>query len=110
MVESNETLRSLLDIPNISVSFNEPTNEVTVLTPEKELPTVVANLSNVFGNDEALRVIKLEKHTLPGFGSGRRVRLETEISLKEAVERTKKHCGIPHVRLAIAKGKDLGKI
>ena len=31
------------------------------------------------------------------------------LTIADLVEMTKKHCGISHVRLAIAKGKDLGE-
>lgn len=45
----------------------------------------------------------------PSVGAGRICKLSEEISLKEAVERIKKHIGIPHLRLALAKNKSICK-
>lgn len=45
----------------------------------------------------------------PKLGAGRSLVLKADLSLKDAVESIKKHTGLPHVRLAMARGRDLGK-
>ncbi|XP_047988279.1 NIF3-like protein 1 isoform X2 [Leguminivora glycinivorella] len=41
----------------------------------------------------------------PNFGAGRYLHLQTEIPLSDAIGRVKQLTGLPHVRLALAKGK-----
>ncbi|KAK9890916.1 hypothetical protein WA026_012258 [Henosepilachna vigintioctopunctata] len=43
----------------------------------------------------------------PKLGAGRSLILKNPISLTEAVDQVKKHTGLPHVRLALARGKSL---
>ncbi|XP_044753129.1 NIF3-like protein 1 isoform X2 [Coccinella septempunctata] len=43
----------------------------------------------------------------PKLGAGRSLILKNEITLSQAVESIKKHTGLAHVRLAIARGRDL---
>lgn len=45
----------------------------------------------------------------PSIGVGRICKLSEKISLKEAVEKIKKHIGIEHLRLALAKNKSICK-
>lgn len=55
-----------------------------------------------------MKVIQLEKLPVKGQGHGRLITLKENLTLKEVVERTKKHCGIQNLRLAVARGKDMG--
>ena len=55
-----------------------------------------------------VQVVKLEKLAVPGQGSGRLVKLEKEMKLGEVVDEVKKLTKLSHVRIAKARGRDLG--
>lgn len=44
----------------------------------------------------------------PNIGMGRLLVFESPISLKKAIEDVKIHIGIPHLRVGVARNKDLG--
>ena len=43
-------------------------------------------------------------------GMGRKVKLTQDLSLAEAIDRTKKHLGLPHLRLVLGVGHTLGEL
>lgn len=43
-------------------------------------------------------------------GMGRLVTLEIPLPLRQVIENVKKHIGIPHLRVGVAKHKDLGNV
>lgn len=45
----------------------------------------------------------------PTYGAGRKFSLTNPITIKNAVDLIKSHINIPHLRLALAKGKDESK-
>lgn len=47
---------------------------------------------------------------VPSTGMGRICQLTESLSLREAIEIIKTHIGIPHLRLALARGKSIGKL
>lgn len=47
---------------------------------------------------------------MPNTGMGRICQLTESLSLREAIEIIKTHIGIPHLRLALARGKSIGKL
>lgn len=51
----------------------------------------------------------LENSEDPSIGMGRLVSLQSPITLKQAIENVKNHIGIPHLRVGVAKHKNLGK-
>jgi len=57
--------------------------------------------------EEKVSIIKNEARPLPGIGPGRLAKLETSISLQEAINRVKKHLNLPHIRFALANGSSL---
>lgn len=46
---------------------------------------------------------------LPNYGMGRKLILNAPITLKDAIELTKKHLNLPHLRVAIKHGGSEGK-
>ena len=64
---------------------------------KKDLPT-----------SEDAQIIKLEKKALPNIGAGRLLVLEQTITLSQALDLTKKHLKLPHVRLAMANSASMG--
>lgn len=42
-------------------------------------------------------------------GAGRRADLKESITIQEAISRVKTHLGLPHIRVAVAQGSELGK-
>ena len=64
---------------------------------KKDLPT-----------SEDAQIIKLEKKALPNIGAGRLLVLEKTITLFQALDLTKKHLKLPHVRLAMANSASMG--
>lgn len=47
---------------------------------------------------------------MPNTGMGRICQLTESLSLRDAIEIIKTHIGIPHLRLALARGKSIGKL
>ncbi len=46
---------------------------------------------------------------VPGHGAGRVARLDSAVTLRDAVHRVKTHLQLTHVRLAVAAGATLGQ-
>lgn len=46
---------------------------------------------------------------IPGHGMGRKCTIASPMTIQEAVNRIKSYLGLPHVRLALARGVKLGK-
>ena len=56
---------------------------------------------------ECATVTAHELPPLPNTGAGRRLVLDTPVTLEEAVTRTKKHLGLSHLRLALGNDRNL---
>ena len=54
--------------------------------------------------------MKLEKLAVPGQGSGRLVKLDAKMKLGEVVQEVKKLTKLQNLRLATARGKDMGRL
>ena len=56
-----------------------------------------------------MRIIKHEDVPIPGHGAGRLMKIHEPIKLGQAVEIVKQRLNLKHVRLALAKGQNMGK-
>ena len=56
---------------------------------------------------ECATVTAHELPPLPNTGAGRRLVLDSPVTLEEAVTRTKKHLGLDHIRLALGNDRNL---
>lgn len=60
-------------------------------------------------SDWLSRALPIESsESVPENGAGRLCKLTEPLSVREAIQKIKAHTGIPHLRLALAVGKDLG--
>ena len=57
-----------------------------------------------------VQAVKLEKLAVPGQGSGRLVKLDAKMKLGEVVQEVKKLTKLQNLRLATARGKDMGRL
>ncbi|KAM4632609.1 NIF3-like protein 1 [Discoglossus pictus] len=56
---------------------------------------------------QSVRLLTLQKPPLPDTGMGRLCTLSETVTIATAVESAKKHIGLPHLRLALGRGKTL---
>ncbi len=61
------------------------------------------------GDRAEVTVVRTERHVAPGSGLGRKVEMEEAVTLRQAVEAVKAHCGVERIRVVVAVGKDLGE-
>lgn len=98
---STEQLTQLLGLPGISVSVDSCA--VTVSCPASKLSEVLSALP-----PDLADAARVTSHSLPPLlpvqGAGRVVTLDSSLTLGEAVEKTKQHLGMQHLRLATANG------
>ena len=95
----------------VNICFSDADDSVKVECGQKSLTEVVSALSRLCGGkaETEVRIVKLEKIPIQGQGHGRLKRLDKEMTIKEVVEATKKHCGIEHLRLGLAKNAQMGE-
>lgn len=106
--EMYDVARSVLDsLDGVSLDQSDTKGTLTLACSEKKLSSIVNLFSERPGLFKDIRINKLEKVPIAGTGAGRTIKLDSAISLREAVERTKKHLGLPHVRLALGQNQSL---
>ncbi|XP_017338492.1 NIF3-like protein 1 [Ictalurus punctatus] len=85
----------------------EEAQQVILNCPSSELtPTVQAILGNTTAR-QSLNIIQVQQPPLLGCGQGRHVVLDEPISIAVALQRMKKHLGLPYLRLALGNQKTL---
>eukprot|EP00095_Tigriopus_kingsejongensis_P009927 maker-scaffold471_size162517-snap-gene-0.24 protein:Tk09927 transcript:maker-scaffold471_size162517-snap-gene-0.24-mRNA-1 annotation:"nif3-like protein 1-like" len=104
-----ETTARLIAIGGTKVHVQDSDSSLTIDCSEHSLTEVVSILrsSNCIQSSE-VKVMKLEKHPVPGHGLGRLKTLEPALTLREIVGTVKKYTGVEHLRISLAVGKDLG--
>ncbi|KAM8806657.1 NIF3L protein, partial [Eudromia elegans] len=116
--ESTEQLETLLskikDIKDISSITTLPARiegeeqtRVILNCSQKTLLEVVALLSKNSSLYHKTEILLLQKPLLPHTGMGRLCTLTEPVSLLTMIERIKSHLKLPHIRLAVGKGKTL---
>ena len=68
----------------------------------------VAKYAGFIGAIRDSKFVSLGAQPVEGTGMGRKAKLEASITLKEAIERTKTHLGLKHIRLVLGVGHSLG--
>jgi len=100
---SAEDLQPLLSKSGIYVNIDS--NAVSVSCPEGKISDIISSLS-----PSLLSSVCITSHCLPPIpdtGAGRILALESPISLGQALDITKKHLGMDHIRLAKANSATL---
>ncbi|XP_045473531.1 NIF3-like protein 1 isoform X2 [Harmonia axyridis] len=84
-------------------------NNIAVFSPHTSWDNVEGGVNDWLGDAFEFSSTKpiQPNASNPKLGAGRCLVLKDEITLSQAVESIKKHTGLPHVRLAIARGRDL---
>jgi len=100
---ATDQIQALLSLPDISVSVDA--SAITINCSKAQLPKVFAVLPGELL--ECATVTAHELPPLPNTGAGRRLVLDTPVTLDEAVARTKKHLGLGHIRLALGNDRNL---
>nr|XP_045616208.1 NIF3-like protein 1 isoform X1 [Procambarus clarkii]XP_045616209.1 NIF3-like protein 1 isoform X1 [Procambarus clarkii] len=106
--EAAALLEKLTALPDQSAVFIRGEQHVELLCTERTLGSIVT-LASGLGNSSSLQltVTKLEKVPIPGHGMGRKCTIASPMTIQEAVNRIKSYLGLPHVRLALARGVKL---
>lgn len=86
-------------------------NNIAVFSPHTSWDAVQGGVNDWLASAFHVNSSKpiTESSTDASAGAGRIVKLEQSIKLNVAIENIKAHIGIPHLRLALAKGKKEGK-
>ncbi|KAF4085353.1 hypothetical protein AMELA_G00117310 [Ameiurus melas] len=88
----------------------EEAQQVILNCPSSELtPTVQAILGNTTAS-QSLNIIQVQQPPLLGCGQGRHAVLDEPISIAVALQRMKKHLGLPYLRLALGNQKTLDSV
>lgn len=86
-------------------------NDIVVFSPHTSWDAMLDGVNDwlaSFLNPKTSKPI-LENPEDSNIGMGRLITLETPFPLRQVIEKVKKHIGIPHLRVGVAKHKDLGK-
>jgi len=100
---ATDQLQALLSLPDISVSVDA--SAITVNCSKAHLSKVFAVLPGELL--ECATVTAHELPPLPNTGAGRRLALDSPLTLEEVVTRTKKHLCLDHIRLALGNDQNL---
>ena len=95
---STDQLSPLLSMSDISVSLDE--TALNIGCSQSNLSSVLSSLP-----DSLQSHVRITQHCHPPIedtGAGRLLRLDTPLTLEDAVQRTKQHLGMNHLRLAMA--------
>nr|ALS04877.1 NIF3-like protein 1 [Pseudodiaptomus poplesia] len=93
---------SLLELLSIATSVTMDDSTVNLDCSEDDIPKLMEKPPETLKG--LAKITKHETSPPPVTGPGRILKLEEPLSLGEVVERTKKHLGLTHVRLALANG------
>lgn len=103
---ATDQLQSLLSLPDVSVSLDQSSLSIGCTLPH--LPSVMSSLPASLADNARLTAHLAPP--LPNTGDGRVVTLDTPITLAEALHRTKKHLKMDHLRLAVARGRNMDSL
>ncbi|KAK3528611.1 hypothetical protein QTP70_005348 [Hemibagrus guttatus] len=112
--ELNNILKDMKTENNETFQYNtlrteQEAQHVILTCSSSELtPAVQAILSNATAS-QSLNITQVQQPPLPGCGQGRHAVLDEPISTAAALQRVKKHLGLPYLRLALGNQKTLGK-
>ncbi|XP_027019091.2 NIF3-like protein 1 [Tachysurus fulvidraco] len=107
---------------HIKKTENSETFQYDILRTEEEAQHVILNCSSselttavqaILGNASAgqsLNITQVQQLPLPGCGQGRHAVLDEPISTAVALQRVKKHLGLPYLRLALGNHKSLDSV
>lgn len=84
-------------------------NQIAVFSPHTSWDAINGGINDWLAKALPIidSVVIVPSLTDPTVGSGRKYKLSTSLTIKDAVEKIKLHIGIPHVRLALAKNKTM---
>lgn len=99
-------LQNLLSLPDVSVSLDPSSLSIGCTSPQ--LPQVMSSLPPELA--DSARITAHLAPPLPNTGDGRLVSLDTPLSLAEALQRTKTHLKMEHLRLALGRGRSLDSV
>ena len=103
VVVSTEELQPLLAMSGISVSID--TSAITVSCTQSKIPDILSSLPPSLVDN-----VRITAHTLPPIpatGPGRIITLDTPLTLARALDITKEHLSMEHIRLAVANGVNM---
>lgn len=92
-----------------ALSYMSGDKSVVVLCKEKQLPSILSHISSKKNHME-FTITKLEQVPFVSQGMGRKCKLSSPITLKEAVDKIKSHLKLPYVRLALAHDATVGSL
>ncbi|XP_010222863.1 PREDICTED: putative GTP cyclohydrolase 1 type 2 NIF3L1 [Tinamus guttatus] len=104
-IKDIQDISSITTLP-VRVEGEEQTR-VSLNCSQKALLEVVALLSKNSSLYHRTEILLLQKPLLPHTGMGRLCTLSEPVSLLTMIERIKSHLKLPHIRLAVGKGKTL---
>ncbi|KAB5555285.1 hypothetical protein PHYPO_G00031960 [Pangasianodon hypophthalmus] len=78
--------------------------------PSSELTSAVQAISGNATASQTLTITQVQQPPLLGCGQGRHAVLDEPISIAVALQRMKKHLGLPHLRLALGNQKTLDSV
>lgn len=87
---------------NQRMSLTDDHMVVTIYCPAKSVSSIIQLVNDCQLTDVAqtVRIIRLEKPPVPGYGMGRLVKLNGPLALGRAVDLVKEHLQLQHLRLA----------
>ncbi|XP_028332300.1 NIF3-like protein 1 [Gouania willdenowi] len=80
---------------------------VSITCSDSALAHSVQTLQRHSTPSQSLSIVKLEEPPLPGHGQGRLSVLDEPVTMATAIQKTKAHLGLNHLRLALGFGKTL---
>jgi len=95
---STDQLTQLLSMSNINVNLDQ--TSLSVGCNKGQLSSVICSLPESL--QENMTITEHSKPPIPDTGAGRKISLETSLTVQEVVDRTKAHLGMSHLRLALA--------
>jgi len=95
---STDQLTQLLSMSNINVNLDQ--TSLSVGCNKGQLSSVICSLPESL--QENMTITEHSKPPIPDTGAGRKLSLETSLTVQEVVDRTKAHLGMSHLRLALA--------
>jgi len=103
----------LIDVEPCEQVYSSSPAQYTLTLPDGGTQVVshqdlVAIISDMSADEQGkLSIVKQEARPLPGIGPGRIAKLQTKLSLSEAISRVKTHLNLAHLRFALANGASL---
>ncbi|ELT92382.1 hypothetical protein CAPTEDRAFT_2492 [Capitella teleta] len=94
----------------ISPFFKASFRKLSLNCTEKALPLVITLLSTQEGVTDTIEIMQLTKPPIPEHGPGRIGKLDSPMTIAEAVQLVKSHLKLKNVRLAMAVGGSLDSI